>query len=377
MADVLVAGAGVLGAFAALALQERGLDVTLCDPWEPGHPRATSSSETRVIRAIYGRDRFYAEWAWRSLELWERFEASVGKQLLHRTGVLWLASGEDRYAAAGLEVLAGLGLPVERLAASEIPRRFPALSAEGLRFGVLEPRMGVLRARSAVRLAVAHFVRRGGRLLRGAVALQGEGRGRLGAVRVGQQRLSADGFVLACGPWLPRICPELDAFIRVRRAEELYFGVPEGSRDFDEDHLPAWVEIGAFYGIPAVEGRAFKVGIDRPGDEIDPSSGERLLAPWALAEVRAYLARRFPAVAGAPLVDSRVCTYEITPDEHLLVDRHPRHENVVLLGGGSGHAYKLAPMLGAYVADLVTGAEAETESRFRLVRREPRGWREP
>jgi glycine/D-amino acid oxidase-like deaminating enzyme len=374
--DVVVAGAGVLGAFAALALQERGLGVTLCDPWEPGHPRATSSSETRVIRAIYGRDRFYAEWAWRSLEIWERFEASVGRQLLHRTGVLWFEREDGGYAAAGRDVLAALGLPVEQLAPSEISRRFPAVRADGLRFGVLEPRMGALRARAAVRLAVALFVRRGGRLLRGAAVPDGAS-GRLDAVRIGPERLAADSFVFACGPWLPQVFSELQGFIRVRRAEELYFGVPEGSRDFDEDCLPAWVEIGSFYGIPAVEGRAFKVGIDRPGDEIDPSSGDRVLAAWAISEVRGYLAERFPALSDAPLVDSRVCTYEITPDEHLLLDRHPRHENVVLLGGGSGHAYKLAPMLGACVADLVTGVRSETEPRFRLANRQPRGWREP
>lgn len=377
MADVVVAGAGVLGAFTALALQERGVDVTLCDPWEPGHPRATSSSETRVIRAIYGRDRFYAEWSWRALELWEHFEASVGRQVLHHTGVLWLAREENDYAGAGLKVLAELGVPVEQVAPSEMALRFPALRPDGLRFGVLEPRMGVLRARAGVRLAVAHFVRRGGRFLRGPVSPDRGTMERLTAVRVGEDRLAADAFVFACGPWLPQLFSELRGLIRVRRAEELYFGVPQGSRDFDEDRLPAWVEIGAYYGIPAVEGRAFKVGIDRPGDEIDPSSGERLLAPWAVGEVRAYLTQRFPALADAPLVDSRVCTYEVTPDEHLVVDRHPRHENVVLVGGGSGHAYKLAPVLGAYVADLVTGARTETEPRFRIGRRKARGWREP
>ncbi|HET7291123.1 MAG TPA: FAD-dependent oxidoreductase [Vicinamibacteria bacterium] len=377
MADVVVAGAGVIGVFAALALQERGAEVTLCDPWEPGHPRATSSSETRVIRAIYGHDRLYAEWSCQALELWERFEASVGRQVLHRTGVLWLAREEHGYAAAGLKVLADLGMPGERLTASELEARFPAVRAAGLRFGVLEPRMGVLRARAGVRLAVAHFVRRGGRFLRGPVVPGSATMERLTSVRVGEDRLAAHAFVFACGPWLPRLFAELRGLIRVQRAEELYFGVPQGSRDFDEDRLPAWVEIGEYYGIPALEGRAFKVGIDRPGDEIDPSTGERLLAPWAVGEARGYLARRFPALAEAPLVDSRVCTYEVTPDEHLVVDRHPRHENVVLVGGGSGHAYKLAPVLGAYVADLVTGARSETEPRFRIGRREPRAWREP
>lgn len=378
MPDVVVAGAGVMGAFAALALQERGLDVLLCDPWEPGHPRATSSSESRVIRAIYGRDRVYAEWSWHALRLWERFEREAGRQLFHRTGVLWLAGEDGAYAAAGLEVMSSLGIPAERLETEEVRRRFPAISPDGLRFAVLEPRMGALRARDGVRVAVALFLQRGGRLVRGAARLPASKPGRLDAVRVEDERVVADAFVFACGPWLPRLFPDLpQGFVRSHRAEELYFGVPEGCRDFDGDRLPAWVEIGAYYGIPAFAGRGLKVGIDRPGDEVDPSEAERLLNAASVSEVRGYLARRFPALAEAPLVESRVCTYEITPDEHLLVDRHPRHQNVVLLGGGSGHGYKLAPVLGGYVADMATGARLETEPRFRLGPRARRAWREP
>jgi glycine/D-amino acid oxidase-like deaminating enzyme len=229
-----------------------------------------------------------------------------------------------------------------------------------------------------VRAAVELFLWRGGELVRGAARLDAAAPGRVEAIRVDGRRLAAGSFVFACGPWLPQVFPELPpGFVRSRRAEELYFGLPPGSRDFDADRLPTWVEIGRHYGIPAVDGRGFKIGVDRPGEEIDPSASPRLVDPGTVGGVRAFLARRFPALADAPLVDSRVCTYELTPDEHLLIDRHPRHENVVILGGGSGHAYKLAPVLGGYVADMATGARAETEPRFRLGPRTARGWREP
>jgi len=378
MADVVVAGAGVMGAFAALALQERGLDVVLCDPWEPGHPRATSSSETRVIRASYGGDRLYAEWSWNALGLWERFENECGRRVLHRTGVLWLGGENDTYADAGYKTLRALRIPAERLEAAELVRRYPAIGAEDIRYGVLEPRMGALLAREGVRAAVELFLWRGGELVRGAARLDGAAPGRVEAIRVDGERLTAGAFVFACGPWLPQVFPDLPAgFVRSHRAEELYFGLPAGSREFDVDRLPAWIEIGRYYGIPAIEGRGFKIGIDRPGEELDPSASPRLLDPATVGSVRSFLARRFPALADAPLVDSRVCTYELTPDEHLLVDRHPRHENVVLLGGGSGHGYKLAPVLGGYVADMATGVRRDTEPRFRLGPRSPRGWREP
>jgi glycine/D-amino acid oxidase-like deaminating enzyme len=298
--------------------------------------------------------------------------------VLHHTGVLWLAGEDDTYAAAGYETLRALRIPAERIDAREILRRYPAMAGDELSFGILEPRMGALMAREGVRAAVELFLWRGGELVRGSARLAAPAAGRVDAILVDGERLTAGAFVFACGPWLPQVFPDLPAgFVRSHRAEELYFGLPAGSRDFDADRLPTWVEIGRYYGIPALDGRGFKIGIDRPGEELDPSASPRLLDPGTVGSVRSFLARRFPGLADAPLVDSRVCTYELTPDEHLLVDRHPRHENVILLGGGSGHAYKLAPVLGGYVADMATGARQDTEPRFRLGPRSARGWREP
>jgi glycine/D-amino acid oxidase-like deaminating enzyme len=375
--DVIVAGAGVMGVFVALTLRERGLDVALVDAWEPGNPLASSSSESRVIRALYGKDALYAEWSWKALHLWEQREVEIGRRLLYRNGVLWLAREGDGYEAAGAAVLKRLAIPHERLAPDEVVRRFPAFACDDLRFAILEPRAGALLARDSVRAMSALLVKKGGRLGRGAVE-PGESRGgRLQDVRAGGERLAAGAFVFACGAWLGRLFPDLlGPLIRCCRAEELYFGVPAGGRSFDAYSLPSWVEIGAYYGIPSLDGRAFKVGIDRPGPEIDPTNGDRTLDPRSVEEVRAYLARRFPALKSAPLVDSRVCTYEPTPDEHLLLDRHPGLDNVFFAGGGSGHAFKLGPVIGGVLADLVTGVERETHARFRLGAREARGWRQ-
>jgi glycine/D-amino acid oxidase-like deaminating enzyme len=82
------------------------------------------------------------------------------------------------------------------------------------------------------------------------------------------------------------------------------------------------------------------------------------------------LARRFPALAGAPVVEARVCQYENTPDGHLLVDRLPGADNAWLVGGGSGHGFKLGPAIGEHVAGLVVDGAAPLP-QFRLAHREP------
>src|SRR5260370_36905693 len=92
---------------------------------------------------------------------------------------------------------------------------------------------------------------------------------------------------------------------------------------------------------------------DSRGGGLDPSGGERLPSAGVLDRARRHLARRFPGMAGAPLLENRVCQYESTPDGQLLIDRHPEAGNVWLVGGGSGHGFKLGPALGEYAAELV------------------------
>ncbi|HXG64336.1 MAG TPA: FAD-dependent oxidoreductase, partial [Blastocatellia bacterium] len=95
--------------------------------------------------------------------------------------------------------------------------------------------------------------------------------------------------------------------------------------------------------------------------------GERRVSAASAASVRAYLARRFPALKGAPLLEARVCQYENSSNGDFLIDRHPAFDNVWLVGGGSGHGFKHGPALGEYVAQRVTGASAAVEPRFSLA----------
>jgi glycine/D-amino acid oxidase-like deaminating enzyme len=105
------------------------------------------------------------------------------------------------------------------------------------------------------------------------------------------------------------------------------------------------------YGIPGRRG--FKVADDTRGPTFDPTSGERVISQETLQFVREYLAFRFPALKDAPLIKTRVCQYEQTPDSQFIVDRHPAMENVWLVGGGSGHGFKHGPAMGEMVADLI------------------------
>ncbi len=183
--------------------------------------------------------------------------------------------------------------------------------------------------------------------------------------------LRADTYVFACGAWLPSLFPRLlDGRIVPTRQEVFYFGCPPGDRRFAPPALPAWIDFGEeIYGVPDLDGRGFKVAIDRHGPIIDPDSADRTTSAAQLTEARDFLSRRFPDLAAAPLLATHVCQYENTSNGDFLIDRHPGHPNVWLAGGGSGHGFKHGPAVGEYVAERILRG-APVDPRFTLGTKE-------
>jgi len=360
--DVVVVGAGVFGAWTAFHLQRAGVRTLLVDAWEPGHARASSAGESRIIRSGYGARRLYTHWAWEALAQWKHWQEVWGVELYHRLGALWLFAREDDYARASQATLRQEGIPVETIAPDELPKRFPQLSPEGIGLAYLEPEGGALLAERSVQAVVKAFLASGGRWHLGRVEPPVQaGADRLEEIPLADgTRLAAGSFVFACGPWLPQMFPAtLGTFIRVTRQDVFWFGVPAGDTRFsagtpESGSLPVWLT-EEFYGIPALAGQGFKIADTGLGPPFDPTMGERIPADAAARQARAYLAQRFPAMKYAPLLRAHVCQYESTRDGHLLIDRNPAWENVWLVGGGSGHGFKLGPKVGQVVASLVTG----------------------
>ena len=375
--DVIVVGAGILGAWTAFFLRRQGARTLLLDAWEPGHLRATSSDESRVLRCGYGPRRLYTRWAWEALALWKHWQQAWGVQLFHRVGVLWMHESENEFVTTSLAALREESIPVEPLAPEEFARRFPQISPAGISVAYLEPEAGALSARQGVRTVVQQFVAAGGEFQLTGVEPVAEKRGsKLEEVRLADgKRLAAGSFVFACGPWLPQLFPdELGNFIRVTRQEVFYFGTPPGDARFSAGHMPAWL-MENYYGIPSLAGRGFKMAEDEVGPPFDPTTGDRVASEAVAQRVREQLARRFPALKDAPLLEARVCQYESTADGHLLLDRHPEWGNVWLVGGGSGHSFKLGPKVGSVAAVAVAGTATELPPELRLQPRTPSGAR--
>ncbi|MEZ5403376.1 MAG: FAD-dependent oxidoreductase [Bryobacteraceae bacterium] len=362
--QVTVFGAGAFGGWSALHLLRAGARVTLVDAWGPGNSRSSSGDETRVIRGSYGPNAIYTEMVARGLPMWRENERRWGVRLFCPAGAMWMAGADDAYERASAENLKAAGLAFESLDRQQGKRRFPQMDWTGLEWAILERDAGFLLARRACQAVAEGFVAEGGRYETGS-----------GGVNA-MTRWKADAYVFACGPWLGELFPDLlSGKLTATRQDVFYFGAPAGDSRFDENHFPAWVDNSEvrYYGIPGNEGRGFKAARDVPGEALDPTRADRTVSGEELEDIRRYLARRFPAMAGAPLVESRVCQYEMSADGDLILDRAPGHDNVWIAGGGSGHGFKLGPAVGERMAALVLG-KADVAPQFVLGRfREARG----
>jgi sarcosine oxidase len=368
--DSIVIGAGVFGAWTAWHLRKAGQRVLLLDAYGAANARASSGGESRLTRGSYGADEVYTRMAFDSLAQWKWLSDLAGLPVFHPCGVLFFFQKREPYVDQSIEVHTRLKLPTTVLDRAALEQRWPQANWKDIELGLFEPEFGVLMARRAVQTLLKQYQKAGGDYRVGAVNPP-DATKPLDAIELTDgTKLTATNYVFACGPWLPKVFPRLlGQRIFVTRQEVFFFGPPAGDPRFALNSFPGWADFNdgdIFYGMPDIENRGFKVAHDKHGMPADPDRGDRQASPGALADARAYMTKRFPALANAPLSEERVCQYENSSNGDLLIDRHPTANNVLLVGAGSGHGFKHGPEVGRYASELVTGKLKKVEERFSL-----------
>ena len=354
--SIIVIGAGAFGGWTALSLLRAGIKVTLVDAWGPGNSRSSSGDETRVIRSTYGANEFYFDLNVRALELWKENEQRLNKKFFFNTGVLWFCYEEKApLVDNSIPFARKHQMEYEYLKSEELEKKYPNINIEDLHHAWFDPYGGYLKARESCQAVKEAFVEEGGQFIQAFVKPGEILSDSLEEIILSEGSfLKADAYLFACGSWMGKIFPEiLGNVITCSKQEAYYFGVPSEAA-LKYDSLPVWVDVDGqdfYYGIPGNSQRGFKIGVDRRGAPFDPTQGERVLNPEVLKHARNFISHRFPGLKNAPLVESRVCPYENSPDGNFIFEVHPEAGNVIFLGGGSGHGFKHGPALGELVAN--------------------------
>ena len=372
--SVLVVGGGVFGATAALELRTRGYAVKLLDPGPLPHPDASSTDISKVVRADYGPDVFYARLVRECIRRWHRWNAEAGRTLYHETGYLILA--REKMRPGGFEhdswtVLGRMGHPLERLAPGDLARRFPSWSEDHYPDGYFNPRAGWAESANTVSWLLEKARRAGVAIVEGQsmARLRERGSRVSGVVTTTGMEHPAGLVVVAAGAWTPILLPWLGDALRCVGQPVYHFGPPDPG-PYRPGRFPPWsadIANTGWYGFPVKPDGTLKVANHGNGFPVDPRS-EKVVSLDNDERFRAFLRERIGLVE-APILRRRLCLYCDSPDGDFWIDRDPDREGLVVAAGGSGHGFKFAPVLGEIIADVVEGRENPWSHRFR--------WRTP
>jgi sarcosine oxidase len=357
--DAIVIGVGGMGSAACWQLARRGRKVLGLERFDIPHSMGSSHGTTRIIRLPYYEDPAYVPLLHRAYALWREAERATGETLLVTTGSLD-GGPEDHELFQGALTSARLhGLEHEVLTGAQVNERFPGYRLPAASRLVFQPEGGFIASERAivahVRAALAEgaIIQAREQVVGWEVGSSGDGV----VVRTSKGTYEAERLVITAGAWIGELVAPL-ANRAVPERQVLAWLQPRQPELFEPARFPVFnlqVEEGRYYGLPVYEVPGFKFGrYHHRGETMAADDLRREVDAEDEALLRRFGERYFPAGSGSTMA-LRACMFTNTPDEHFVLDHHPRYRQVVLASPCSGHGYKFCSVIGEILADLATG----------------------
>jgi sarcosine oxidase len=361
--DVLVVGAGLMGAASAWSVSRRGASVAVAEQFAPRHGRGSSHGSARIVRRAY-EDALYTRLTGQAFELWREIEHSSGATLLNLYG--GLDFGAERGVADIARHLADAGVEHEVLSAADASARWPGMRFDGT--VVFHAQAGTMDADLAVDTLLGLAAASGAdvRFARPVVAIEPSETSALVTFSDGTQ-LTASVVVVAVGAWAAGLLGGIADLPALRVCEQSVFHFPR--RDAGAAPWPSVIhEADGHATYHLAGGRDGGAGNDRKlgrhdfGPSVSPDERSGAVDADLRPRLVSYVEQWLPGLEPTPRGET-TCLYTITPTEDFVLDRVGP---VVVCSPCSGHGAKFAPLVGELVADLVDGV-AEIPERFRLA----------
>ncbi len=376
--DIIVVGVGAMGSAACFQLARRGVRVLGLEQFDIPHALGSSHGVSRMIRLAYYEHPDYVPLLLRAYELWDELEHASGQKLLHVTGGLYMGRADCELVAQSALAARQHQLAHELLDHSQVASRFPQFRLPSDHVGLFEPRAGFLSPEKVVASYARAAIEAGAEIHGREPVRNWECNSSGVRVRTDAGEYHADKIVFTAGAWTDKLVRDLGVQLVVTRQVMLWFSPPREHAIYELGQMPVWAidrpAGGLYYGFPiSPDDVGLKLACHAPGTPTDPDAVARNPQPGDVDEVHDALRNYLPGFAQSSLLSQRVCLYTTSPDQHFIIDEHPKHRGrVVLACGFSGHGFKFASVVGEILADLSTRGRTGCPVEFlRLDRLSP------
>ncbi|HWN71413.1 MAG TPA: N-methyl-L-tryptophan oxidase [Haliangium sp.] len=371
MYDVIVIGVGGMGSATTYHLARRGVKVLGLEQFDIPHELGSSHGVSRIIRLAYAEHPDYVPLLWRSYELWRELENRAGERLLYITGGIDAGARDGELVRGSLRSCRKHRLRFEELDAAAVRRRFPGYRLSKEMAAVYQPDAGFLLPERCIVAHVTAAQAHGAEIRAREPVREWHVRTNEITVVTDRQSYRARKMVITAGPWTRTLVPEL-APAAVPERQVLIWTQPLRPELFALGAFPIFnmdAPEGHFYGFPVHSVPGFKIGkYHHRHETVNPDAMDRDCHAEDEEVLRAGIRRYFPDANG-PTMAMKTCLFTNSPDEHFILDRHPRHAQAAIAAGFSGHGFKFCSVVGEIMTELVLDGQTRLNiRRFRYDR---------
>ena len=373
--DVVIVGAGIFGISTAIELAKRGMSICVLNPDSIPHHLASSTDISKAVRMEYGSDWEYLKMAEYSIGKWRHWNEVLPEKVYHEVGFLMLCtqsreSEYQRYERESLRLLKQAGYKSQSLNRLGIKEKYPFVNIDKYIAASFNPVAGYAESGKAVLLLSRHAQNLGVDIIQqqSVAELLIQNRTCTGVKTKAGRIFNAGQVLVSAGACTHLLVPDLEPFIKIT-GHSVFWVKPEEDSSFRAPKFSVFtadISNSGWYGFPVhPETGVLKIGKHSLGESLHPEKDSRIVKENEIEEFRSFLKESFPVIADAPLVYTRKCLYTDTLDGHFWIDNHPEVKGLSVCTGGSGHGFKMGPVVGEITADLIEGKHHEYAARYK------------
>lgn len=358
--NVAVIGVGTIGSMTLWQLAKRGINAVGFEQFGIANDRSAAGGESRMFRTAYMEGPEYVPLLKQSRVQWEALEAETGYDLLTLNGGLMIGPKGSKRMKNVIQSVHDFDIDHELLDAEQASIRYPQHKYNPDDIILLDNEAGYIRPELAV-FAAAERAEELGAVIHSHTKVENieELNGAVKVVANGET-YEFDQVIVTAGPWTTKMFPELEQNLMPRKIVMTWYPTDKLS-NYKPDAFPVFGRMSdeiQFFGIPTLEGTMVKIGSVDTFGEVDPDHIQRDIELSELSKINGAVRKFFPELRSDPMRIS-VHMDGYTTDEHAVVGIVPKHKRTFIMGGYSGHGFKLAPVMGQIGADLIEAGKTK------------------